>query len=179
MEKLSETKSGIERAAEDLFNFAVDREDVKALMAGLHDSADIKRNSVEYELQILKIISVGWAIPYYLGNSPQKDLIGACYWQAIQNFSQSLSETFGLMVGHPIDYFQILKDRLATYVNALQLQSDAPEPAAIIGPEFADACGNRDDVFTVMTGSRMFLTTIGSVKQYLVTFKMSDESLCH
>jgi hypothetical protein len=167
MEKSSETKSGIEQAAEDLFNFSVDREDVKALMAGIHETADIKRSSVEYELHILKIISVGWAIPYYLGNSPQKDLISACYWQAIQNFSQSLSETFGLMIGHSIDYFQILKERLETYVNALQQQSDASEPAAVIGPEFADVCGNRNDVFTVMTGSRMFLATIGSVKQYL------------
>jgi len=179
MAKLSETKSGIEQAVEDLFNFAVDREDIKALIASLHESADITRESVEYELQILKIISVGWAIPYYLGNSPQKDLIGACYWQAVQNFAQSLSETFGLMVGHPIDYFQILKDRLDTYVNALQQQSDASEPAAVIGPEFAEACGNRDDIFTVMIGSRMFLAVIGGVKYYLETLKMDDKSLCH
>ncbi|SEM05491.1 hypothetical protein SAMN04489760_10395 [Syntrophus gentianae] len=179
MEKLKEAKSGIEQAAEDLFNFAVDREDVKALMAYLHEAADIKRNSVEYELQILKIISVGWAIPYCLENAPQKDLISAYYWRAIQNFSQSLSETFGLMVGHSIDYFQVLKDRLDTYVSALQQQSDAPEPAVVIGPEFAKACGNRDDVFTVMTGSRMFLATIASVKQYLETVNLSDQIVCH
>jgi len=167
MENSCEPKSGIEQAAEDLFNFAVDREDVKVLVANLHETADIKRSSVEYELQILKIISVGWAIPYYLGNHPHKDLIGACYWQAIQNFSQSLSEAFGLTVGQPIDYFQILKGRLETYLNALQQKPDAPEPAVVIGPEFADACGNRDDAFTVMTGSRMFIATIASVKQYL------------
>jgi hypothetical protein len=166
MEKSSETKSGIEQAAEDLFNFAVDREDIKELVVGLHEAADIKRTSVEYELQILKIISVGWAIPYYLENSPHKSIIGACYWQAIQEFSQNLSETFGLVVGQQIDYFQILKERLDMYVNALQRQQDAPEPAVIIGPEFADVCGNRNDVFTVMTGSRMFIATIGSVKQY-------------
>lgn len=167
MENLSEQKSGIEKAAEDLFNFAVERDDVKALMTHLDESADIQRSSVEYELQILKIISVGWAVPYYLGNSPQKDLIGACYWQAIQNFSQSLSETFGLLAGQSIDYFQVLRERLDTYVSALQQKLDAPEPAVVIGPEFANACGNRDDVFTVMTGSRMFISTIRSVKQYL------------
>lgn len=166
MEKLSESKSSIEQAAEDLFNFAVDREDIKTLMANLHESADIQRNSVEYELQILKIISVGWAIPYVLENAAQKDLIGATYWQAIQNFSQSLSETFGLMVGGSLDYFQILKERLGTYLDALHRHPDAPEPAVVIGPEFADVCGNREDIFTVMTGSRMFVSTIGCVKQY-------------
>jgi len=49
---------------------------------------------------------------------------------------------------------------------------DAPEPAVVIGPEFARTCGNMDDVFTVMTGSRMFIATIGSVKEYLDTIKL-------
>jgi len=163
----SETKSVIEQAAEDLFNFAVDREDIKLLMANLHEAADIKRNSVEYELQILKIISVGWAISYYLENYPQKDLIGASYWHAIQIFSQNLSETLGLLVSQSIDYFQILKDRLETYVNALNQKRGALEPAVVIGPEFADLCGNRNDAFTVLAGSKMFISTIGSVKQYI------------
>jgi hypothetical protein len=167
MEKLPETKSVIEQAAQDLFNFAVDREDTKLLMASLHEAADIKRNTVEYELQILKIISVGWAISYYLENYPQKNLIGASYWQAIHDFSQNLSETFGLFVSQSIDYFQILKDRLETYVNALHQKPGAPEPAVVIGPEFADLCGNRNDVFTALTGSKMFVSTIGSVKQYI------------
>lgn len=165
-EKSPEEKSGIEQTAEDLFNFAVNRDDVKELVAGLHEGADVKRDSVEYELQLLKIISVGWAIPYYLGNSPHKSIIGARYWQAIQGFSQSLSETFGLLVGKQIDYFQILRERLDTYVNVLQEQQDAPEPAAVIGPEFAGLSGNRNDPFAVMIGSRMFIITIGSVKQY-------------
>lgn len=167
MTKLPETKNIIEQAAEDLFNFAVDREDVKQLMAGLHEAADIKRNSVEYELQILKIISVGWAISYYLENYPQKDLIGAAYWRTIQDFSKSLSETFGLFVSQSIDYFQILKDRLETYIKALQQNQSATEPAVVIGPEFAGLCGNRDDIFTVLTGSKMFISTIGCVKEYI------------
>ena len=52
-------KSGIERAGEELFNFAVDREDVKTLMAYLPAQAHIERGKVEYELQLLKII---WSI---------------------------------------------------------------------------------------------------------------------
>lgn len=167
MEKSSETKTIIEQAGEDLFNFAVDREDVKLLLASIHETADIKRNAVEYELQILKIISVGWAISYYLENYPQKDTIGKAFWGAVQNFSQNLSETLGLLVSQSIDYFQILKVRLETYVNALQQNPGATEPAAVIGPEFAELCGNRNDVFTVLIGSKMFISTIGCVKEYI------------
>ena len=61
----ADKKTEIEKAAEALFNFAVDREDVKALVANLPEETDIQGVTVEYELQILKIISVGWSISYY------------------------------------------------------------------------------------------------------------------
>jgi len=160
------------KAGEDLFNFAIDREDVKMLMARLPEEADIKRSTVEYELQILKIISIGWCISYYLENGAQKNQILEGYWQAVHEFSQSISTTTGLMIGNNIDYFKILKERLDMYVAAMTQKPDAPEPAVVIGPEFARTCGNMDDIFTVMTGSRMFIATIGSVKKYLDTIKL-------
>ena len=43
----------------------MDREDVKDLVANLPEETDIRGVTVEYELQILKIISVGWSISYY------------------------------------------------------------------------------------------------------------------
>ena len=73
MEKQEKKPSKIEQAAEDLFNYAIDREDVKWLMGNLAKEADIKWTSVEYELPILKIISVGWSLSYYLAGGPQKD----------------------------------------------------------------------------------------------------------
>lgn len=48
----------MEQAAEDLFNYSIDRYEVKWLMANLAEEADIKRTTVEYELPILKIISL-------------------------------------------------------------------------------------------------------------------------
>ena len=110
-------KSELEKAGEDLLDFAVDREDVKWLMDRLPAKADIKRVTVEYELQILK-------------------------------------------------------ERLDTYVAALSKNPDAPEPALVIGPEFARICGNVDDVFTFMTGSKMFISTINKVKAYLEAIKL-------
>jgi len=160
-------KSAIEKAGEDLFNFAVDREDIKAFMALLPEEADVHRPAVEYELQLLKIIIIGWTLSYYLTDNPVKTPLQEFYWQAVQGFSWSLSETTNLMLGQDIDYFQTVKDRLDMYVAAMSKKPDAPEPAVVIGPEFARSCGNSDDIFTVMTGARMCVSAIASVRGYL------------
>ena len=167
MEHLENKKSNIEKAVEDLFNFAIDRTDVKWLLAHLAKEADVKRGKVEYELQILKIISVGWSISYYLEDDPLKNQLSELYWNAVYELSRSLSSTTEFMIGQEIDYFQILKDRLDMYVAALAKKPDASDPAVVIGPEFARTCGNVDDIFTFMTGSKMFISTIGRVKEYL------------
>ena len=78
------------------------------------------------------------------------------------------------MIGRDIDYFQILKERLDMYVTALAQKPDAPEPAVVIGPEFAVTCGNADDIFTVMTGSKMFIVTIDIVKEYLAAIELRE-----
>ncbi|MBW2405906.1 MAG: hypothetical protein JRF17_00935 [Deltaproteobacteria bacterium] len=167
MENSEEKKSEIEKVRDDLFSFAIDREDIKWLMERLPQEANIQRSTVEYELQILKIISVGWSISYYLENNPQKNPLLELFWMAIYEFSQHLSTTTELMIGQDIDYFQILKERLDMYVEAMAKKPDAPEPSTVIGPEFARTCGNEDDIFTFMTGSKMFLSTTVQVKEYL------------
>jgi hypothetical protein len=172
MENVEQEKSPVEQAAEDLFNFAIDRSDIKELMTGLHKQAEINRNTVEYELPILKIITVGWSISYFINHVPYKNQLSKIYWNAVREFSQGLSETAELMAGKTIDYFQILKDRLNMYVDAMNNNEDARDPAVVIGPEFAGVCGNRDDVFTVMTGSRQFIATAGGVKEYLERVKL-------
>ncbi|MBW2680484.1 MAG: hypothetical protein JRD01_06985 [Deltaproteobacteria bacterium] len=172
MEHSEEKKTGVEKAGEDLFNFVINREDIKTLMSYLPEKADINLGKVEYELQILKIISTGWSISYYLENCARKNQLLEGYWKAVHEFSQSISTTTGWMIGNNIDYFQILKERLDMYVAAMAQKPDAPEPAVVIGPEFARTCGNMDDAFTVMTGSKMFIATIGSVKEYLETIKL-------
>ena len=160
-------KSKIEKVRDDLFNFAIDREDIKWLMERLPKEANIKRSKVEYELQILKIISIGWSISYYMENNPHKNPLLEHFWLAIYEFSRNLSTTTELMIGKDIDYFQTLQERLDMYVNAMSQYPEAPEPSAIIGPEFARTCGNADDIFTFMTGSKMFLSITNQIKEYL------------
>jgi hypothetical protein len=164
-------ETGIDQAGEDLFNFAVDREDVKTLLAHLPEEAEIERGKVEYELAILRLITVGWSISYFFARSDHKTRLAEIYWEAVREFSQSVSVSAGLLAGKEIDYFQILKDRQMGYVEAMELKSDAPEPAAVIGPEFARLCGNGDDIHTAMAGTRMFIATLGSVKAYLEALK--------
>jgi hypothetical protein len=163
--------TAVGQAARDLFDFAVDREDVKWLLMRLPAEAQVKRATVEYELQILKIVSVGWSIAYYLECSPLKNLISERYWKAVNAFAGSLSETAGLMVGRDIDYFQTLKDRLDMYVAALSAHPDTAEPAQIIGPAFARQCGSEGDLFAFMAGSKMFFSTVNRVKAYLEATK--------
>jgi hypothetical protein len=172
MNNSKETRSEIDKAGEDLLDFAVDREDVNWLMGRLPQEADIKRVTVEYELQILKIIGVGWSLSYYLENSPQKTALVEQYWTSVNEFSQGLSTTTEYMIGQQIDYFQILKDRLDMYVAALAKNPEAAEPALVVGPEFARICGNVNDLFTFMTGSKMFISTINKVKAYLESIKL-------
>jgi hypothetical protein len=172
MEDSKSQKSLLEQAGEVLFNFAVDREDVKKLLAALPADADVDLAKVEYELGILRIISVGWSISYFLEHSPHKDRLAEAYWKAVQEFSQNISAAAGMMIGKDIDYFQVLKDRLNRYLEAMRQQPRASEPAVVIGPEFAGACENSSNVYAVMTGTKMFIATAGSVKAYLETIKL-------
>lgn len=159
--------TGSGQAGENLFNFAVDREDVKNLVAQLSGAAKCKPAAVEYELQLLKIITTGWSISFYMEDTPLRNHLAEHFWKLIHDFSAQLSETTGLMTGQDIDYFQVLKTRLDIYVAALKDKPGMNEPAAVIGPEFARFCGDVDDVFTIMTGSRMFILTVARVKEYL------------
>jgi hypothetical protein len=164
---MQENGDELKQAVQDLFDFAIDREDVKWLLSLLPQHADIRPYRVEYELQILKIISVGWSLSYHLERSPLKEDLSVGFWKAVHEFCGQLSETTGLMIGNDINYFRTLKDRLDMYVSALGASPETSEPVSVIGPLFAGACGNGGDVFILMTGSKMFMNAFSRVRQYL------------
>jgi hypothetical protein len=162
-------KSEIESICADLFNYAIDREDIKYLIALLPWESTIKRSKADYELQILKIITVGWTLSYQLQDHPLKEILTERFWLAMQEFSHNLSETTSLMIGQDINYFDTLKQRLDKYVAAISDHPEATEPAPVIGTAFARCCGDKNDLFVFMTGSKMFLSATSRVKQYLET----------
>jgi hypothetical protein len=177
-----DNKTPLQQAGEDLFNFAIEREDTKWLVARLPAETEVKPATVEYELQILKIISVGWSIPYFLAEWPEKQRLIELFWGAVREFAGSLSSTTEMMTGRDIDYFQTLKERLDGYLDALQRHPEAKEPSEVIGAEFARACGKADDIFAAFTGGRMFSTTTMRVREYLDAAKLQeagDSTLLH
>lgn len=173
MDTPEKKKTEIEKAGEDLLNFAIDREDIKWLVSKLPEKiASEHRNKVDYELQLLKIISVGWSIPYFLENSPKKNQLMEIFWESVQEFSKNISETTSLMTGQDIDYFDVLKNRLDMYVNAMSEKSNDKEPVAVIGPKFANTCGNGNDIFILMTGTKVFNAAVEGVREYFIAIKM-------
>ena len=167
------SKTRVGQAGEDLFNFATDREDVKWLLAQLPDQSNVKPATVDYELQILKIVSVGWSIAYFMSGTPKhKARLLENYWQAVNEFASGLSQTTGLMIGQDIDYFEILKNRLDHYVGIMSTSGDTADPTAVIGPAFAEQCGAAQNLFTSMIGAKMFNTTVNRVRRYLEAAKL-------
>lgn len=167
MNQAHHERTGIDQAGERLFYFAIDRDDIKLLVDNLPAESACKPTAVEYELQLLKIISTGWSLSFFLANVSYREQLADKFWTLIHEFSGSLSETTGLMTGHEIDYYEIIRSRLDMYVAALGEKPDLTEPAAVIGPAFARCCGDPDDVFSIMAGSRLFILTVARVKEYL------------
>jgi hypothetical protein len=157
----------IEDVGRGLFDFALEREDIKWLLARLPGGQEVNPATVEYELQILKIVSVGWSIAFHMESHPWKTPLQEVFWQAIREFSENLSTATELMIGHDVNYFQVLKDRLDMYVKALEAQPDAAEPVQVIGPAFASTCGKENDLVISMSGSKIFTSALGQVKTYL------------
>ncbi len=156
----------LDPVTEGIFNFAIDREDVKWLVANLPAEVEANADTVEYELQLVKIIFVGWGILYALEESPFRQGLAEQYWQAIHELAANVSHTSGLMIGSEVDYFAEMRERLDRYLGALQ-EDNGADPAGVVGRQFARYCGAPDDLFTAMAGSRLFVATISRVKEYL------------
>ena len=156
-----------------MFDFATDRDDVKWLLSQLSNQTQAKPVTVDYELQILKIVCVGWSISYFMSGTPKKKAqLLELFWQSVNAYACNLSQTTGLMIGQDIDYFEILKVRLDHYVKIMAENSETTDPTATIGPAFAQQCGAVDDLFASITGAKMFSTTMNRVQRYLEAVKL-------
>ena len=167
--------SPLDPVTEGLFNFAIDREDVKWLVATLPAETAAEANTVEYELQLVKIIFVGWSILYATEECTSRQKMAERYWQAIHELSANVSHTTGLMIGKEVDYFAAVRERLDRYLGALQRDNGA-DPAGVVGREFARCCGAPDDLFTAMAGSRLFVATISRTKEYLAAVSGEEQT---
>ncbi len=161
------TRTDAGQRTQGLFDYALDREDIKWLLGSLPQDAGIDPNTVEYELHLLKIVSVGWAISYYLPDEKFRNSILEPFWQAVHEFARDLSRTTQLLIGKDVNYFDALRSRMDIYVQSMaRLEADAA-PVQAIGPEFARRCGDKKNPFAVLLGSKMFASCLSNVRTYL------------
>jgi len=169
----------IQQLAQDLATFAIDRTDIKELLTTIQENSNLNLTTIEYELQILKILSVGWGISFFMPASDKnKEPLTQIFWEYIRETSNNISTLTKTATGQSIDYFDILKKRLDTYLTIMQKNPDEIQnPANIIGPAFALACDNGNDAFVTLIGTKMFTLTLGAVKEYLNMMKIDDITL--
>ena len=162
-----EEKVDVKEAGEALFNFAIDRGDLKLLMGNLPEDETVSPVTVEYEIQLLKILSVGWGISFFMEDSGTKKKLVEVFWHTVRDFSARISQITSSTSGKEVDYFSILKERVDRYVDVLNLNPGASNPVAIIGPEFARVCGSENNPHLILAGSKVFSLSIGGVRDYL------------
>ncbi len=169
----------VEKLARDLANFAIDRTDLKELLATLPENGTTNLTTVEYELQILKILTVGWGIAFFMPpGDKNKQPVTGMFWEHIREISQKISDLTKTTTGQDIDYFSILKQRLDTYLEVMKKNPDtAQNPVTVMGPAFASACSHENDAVAILTGTKMFTLTLGAVKEYLNAMKIDDIKL--
>ena len=157
----------IRKIGENLANYAIDGADLKVILDAIHPEARINRILLEYEIKLLKIISVGWGLTFFLAENSKKEALTTAYWTAINLFSRDFSAVASTAVSKNIDYFTILKERTNVYVSELSRNSKITDPVAVIGPKFAELCGDMENVHIVMAGNRAFSYSLKAVRDYL------------
>ncbi len=164
----------VEKFAANLSVFAINRDDLKELISLIPQNSDLNLTTIEYELQLLKIISVGWAISFYMPHADKnKKMLSQIYWSHIREISKNISNLTSVTSSKPIDYFEILKERLDKYVSVLQGNSNInTDVSSIIGSVFAEMCNIENDAIAILTGTKMFTLTLGAIKEYLDAVKI-------
>jgi len=167
MPEVKRKKVDVDEMLEMLIDLAVDRRDLKRLLSGLPEKDEINPVAVEYELQILQILGVGWGISYFMEETDKKKIIAMKFWEAINELSKKITSALTPSLGSKFDYFAILKERVDLYVKAVNERSDVSDPGAVIGPLFAGLCGNDSDSYIIIAGKAAFNLSLGGVKRYL------------
>jgi len=169
----------VQQLAQNLSTFAIDRTDLKQLLNAIPEDNSLNLTTIEYELQILKILSVGWGISFYMAlTDKNKAPLTQTFWELISQISQNISTLTQTTTGQNLDYFDILKQRLNTYVEVMKKKPDESDnPANIMGPAFAKICNSENDAIAILTGTKMFTLTLGAVKEYLNAIEIEDIKL--
>ena len=79
----------IAEIGESLANFSLDRESVLFALSRLPNEHSIDKVAIEYEIQLLKILSVGWAVSYFMEDHLEKAPLIKKFWDVLFEFSNT------------------------------------------------------------------------------------------
>jgi hypothetical protein len=162
----------LESICNNLAEYAVNRDEIKELVNTMPKDQNINTVTVEYELQLLKIATIGWSVSVYMKENEKKQLFELKFWELIREYSKDISNVTSLMIGHDINYFDLIKQRLDAYIKSLEGSKNEADPASAIGPAFATICKDKENAFVVISGSRLFNYSVRATKEYLDAEKM-------
>ncbi|MFO7910905.1 MAG: hypothetical protein R6V15_01955, partial [Desulfotignum sp.] len=82
MTKPEQQHLSIQETAQNLAPFAIDRPDLKEMLAALPEDAGLNLTTIEYELGILKILSAGWGISFFMpAGDKNKTPLSESFWR--------------------------------------------------------------------------------------------------
>ena len=166
---MQNTFTQIDKISDSLIAFAIDRNDLKIIIGQIPNNVETNKVAIEYELQLLKILTVGWSIPFFMGDNPDKQTITEKFWFAIKEFSTNISQVSASAANTEINYFEQIRNRLELYINTLNQNTDIKHLSSVIGPVFADCCGDKNDPFASISGAKMFSLAVNGVREYLLS----------
>ncbi|TWI74333.1 hypothetical protein LZ24_00936 [Desulfobotulus alkaliphilus] len=152
--------------AESLVAYATQSNDILPLVEALPEESSIAGPTMEYEIRMLKILSVGWGLAFLLAEHPAKTTLSELFWQRISLLSKEIDEICKSS-GTEIDYFSALRKRLDMYVGALSRASNPEDPGREVGACYAGLCGDPEDSYALVAGRRVFTGVLSSLQNYL------------
>lgn len=168
--------SNIEKLTETLVSYSIDRSEMNALLNCVSLDTKLNRTAIEYEIQIVRIIGVGWSINYYVQDNLLKHALSESYWNSIQELSNNISAISSVSINQEFNYFQIIKQRLDTYLKEFNLNTNADQPTAVIGPKFAMLCGHPKDPVAEWLGNKMFQSVLNTINTCLSNAKFVENN---
>ncbi len=167
----------IDRAVEVLTGVATSRETIKKELARLpDDDPGINKTTVEYELQLMRIVFTGWAVAYFMNDHPLKNELAEAFWLSIHKFAGQISTMASVGTdGKTVDYFAAIRDRIQCYIDAMNTNMDEADPAIVVGTLFAQLCGNVESQAIADAGKQVFVNTLNTVRIYLETVEIGKK----
>lgn len=157
----------IDELTEILSEFAIDRTEMYNLLTNFPSETDLNRTTIEYEIQILRILGVGWGISYFIHDELLKQALSESYWNSIQEFANNLSSISSVSMSQEFNYFDVIKERLGIYLAETKFLTGDDDPATVIGPKFAELCDHPNDAVVIWLGCKMFQAVFNQLKTYL------------